>query len=165
MIFLIVSRLEKIKNIEIVIKVFRELKDDLWIIGKGRYENELKKIASKNVKFFGFVDEKTLKEKFKKANVCIMPHIYEPFGLVPYEIAKYGKPSIVSKLSGIAYLVKKYNFGLLFNPFSEKDLKEKIEMIKNKKIYRKLSENAKKVVKIINPEREVKKIVEVIKNM
>ncbi|MEM5830533.1 MAG: glycosyltransferase family 4 protein, partial [Candidatus Aenigmatarchaeota archaeon] len=129
--FILVSRLEKIKNIDVVIEVFNELDDELWIVGKGRYENELKKKAKKdNIKFFGYVDDKTLKELYKKADACIMPHIYEPFGLVPYEIAFFGKPSIISKLSGVAELAKEYKFGLIFDPYDENDLLEKIKTIK-----------------------------------
>ncbi|MBU5682109.1 MAG: glycosyltransferase [Candidatus Aenigmarchaeota archaeon] len=160
--FIIVSRLEKIKNIDIVIKVFNKLKDDeLWIVGKGKYENELKKLAkAKNIKFFGFVDEKTLKKLYKEADVCIMPHINEPFGLVPYEIAKFGKPSIISKLSGIAELAKEYKFGLIFDPYDENDLLEKIKTIKIKKIYRQLSKNANNLKKYINPNTEFKKFLE-----
>ncbi|MEM0242868.1 MAG: glycosyltransferase family 4 protein [Candidatus Aenigmatarchaeota archaeon] len=162
--FIIVSRLEKIKNIEIVIKVFNKLKDDeLWIVGKGKYENELKKLTkAKNIRFFGFVDERTLKKIYKEADVCIMPHINEPFGLVPYEIAKFGKPSIISKLSGIAGLAKEYKFGLIFDPYDEYDLLEKIKTIKINKIYKQLSKNANNLKKYINPNTEFKKFLKYI---
>jgi len=161
--FILVSRLSISKNIEIVIKAFKVLKEDyLWIVGDGKDRKYFESIASDNVKFFGFVNEEKLKELYRKAYACIMPHIYEPFGLVPYEIAKYGKPSIISELSGIGYLAKKYKFGLLFNPYDLSDLIEKIEMIKNKKVYEELSKNAKNLTKKINKITEINKFTEVI---
>lgn len=164
--FLVVSRLEKVKNIDIVIDVFNELKnDELWIVGKGRYENELKrKVKGNNIKFFGYVSEEKLKKLFRKADVCIMPHINEPFGLVPYEIAKFGKPSIISKLSGIAHLTKKFKFGLIFNPLHREDLIKKMKKIKNRNIYRKLKKNAIEFVRRITPEKELRKLIVFFKN-
>jgi len=161
--FILVSRLIKPKNIEIVIKAFKILKEDnLWVVGDGKDRKYFESIASNNVKFFGFVSEEKLKELYKKAYACIMPHIYEPFGLVPYEIAKYGKPSIISELSGIGYLAKKYKFGLLFNPYDLNDLIEKIEMIKNNKIYKELSKNAKRLIIEINKVNEVNKFIRLL---
>jgi len=161
--FILVSRLVIPKNIEIVIKAFKILREDtLWIVGDGKDRKYFESIASDNVKFFGFVGEEKLKELYKKAYACIMPHIYEPFGLVPYEIAKYGKPSIISELSGIGYLAKKYKFGLLFNPYDLNDLIEKIKIIKNEKVYKELSKNAKKLTKKINKISEINKFIEVI---
>ena len=158
--FIIVSRLEKIKNVDITIKAFNSLKDELYIVGKGRYEKELKSLAkNNNIKFLGFVSEEKLIELFKFVDACIMPHIYEPFGLVPYEIAKFGKPSIVSELSGIAYLFRKFDCGLIFNPFDINDLIEKIKRIKDRKLYKKLSKNCFKMVKKINAKGEIKKFI------
>jgi len=156
--FVLVSRLTRPKNIEIVIKAFKILREDtLWIVGDGKDRKYFESIASDNVKFFGFVSEEKLKELYKNAYACIMPHIYEPFGLVPYEIAKFGKPSIISKLSGIGYLAKKYKFGLLFNPYDLNDLTEKVKLIKNKRVYRELSKNAKRLTKEINKDTEINK--------
>ena len=163
--FILVSRLGIPKNIEIVIKAFKVLKEDyLWIVGDGKDRKYFESIASNNVKFFGFVGEEELKELYKKAYACIMPHVYEPFGLVPYEIAKYGKPSIISELSGIGYLAKKYKFGLLFNPYDLNDLIEKIKMIKDKRIYKELSRNTKKLMNEINKIIEINKFIEIIED-
>ena len=60
--FLIVSRLVKYKKVDLAIETFNKLGLPLVVVGTGREEGKFKKIAKKNIKFAGMVNEKKLIE-------------------------------------------------------------------------------------------------------
>lgn len=79
--FLTLARLEKEKNIDIVIKAFQKIKkegDVLYIVGDGSELNNLKKIANneKEIIFTGFVKNNDLERYFLCAD-CVIISYYE----------------------------------------------------------------------------------------
>jgi glycosyltransferase involved in cell wall biosynthesis len=57
-------------------------------------------IANK-ILFAGFVRGKELAQLYQIADLCIMPSVMEPFGLVALESAIYETPVLISKQSGV----------------------------------------------------------------
>lgn len=77
--FLTLARLEKEKNIDIVIKAFQKIKkkgDVLYVVGDGTELDNLKKIANneKDIIFTGFVENNDLNRCFLYADCVIISH-------------------------------------------------------------------------------------------
>ena len=63
----------------------------------------LKKIG---FSFTGFLDEADKSLLLHSAELCIIPSLYEPFGLVALEAMASGTPLIVSDTGGLAEIVR-----------------------------------------------------------
>jgi len=114
---LFVGTLEPIKNITRLLEAYRILKDSieedessnndvpqLLVVGKrGWLASEYLQIVKdlnieKDVKFLGYVEGEELKELLRKANIFVMPSLYEGFGMSVLEAMAVGTPCLVSKI-------------------------------------------------------------------
>ncbi len=111
--FLIVSRLQYYKNIELAIKTFNKLGLKLIIAGEGKNKKRLKKIANKNIKFLGFIENIELINLYKNARALILPCI-EDFGLTPIEAMSLGTPALCYNGGGAIEYIKPGLNGELF---------------------------------------------------
>ncbi|WP_442601650.1 glycosyltransferase [Paenibacillus sp. KN14-4R] len=110
---LFVGRLVYEKGIHILldampalIKHFPEL--HLCIAGVGPMESQLREQAQpifKHVSFVGWADELTKQQLFNEASLCIIPSLYEPFGIVALEAMSYGIPPLISSVGGLTDIV------------------------------------------------------------
>ncbi|MDA9841120.1 glycosyltransferase [Candidatus Marinimicrobia bacterium] len=105
--FLVVSRLEEYKKVNIVIEAFNELNLPLVIIGSGTQEKQLKKISKSNIKFYKNISDNELKKFYSEARALIFPQ-YEDYGLTVLESYASGRPAICfdgggSKYTGIPF--------------------------------------------------------------
>ena len=98
--YLIVSRLEKYKNVDLAINAFNKTGKPLIIVGRGMEEKNLKKIANNNVKFLGSVAEEQLVELYSKCKALIFPQ-HEDYGLTPLEANASGRPVIAYGEGGV----------------------------------------------------------------
>lgn len=76
------------------------------IAGKGYYDEHLKGQAqsmgiAESVKFFGMANDQDLKELYGIANVCVVPSLYEPFGIVALEAMAARVPLVSSDSGGL----------------------------------------------------------------
>ncbi len=81
------------------------------LVGSGDQERELIELAaqlgiSRNVVFTGFQRGKKWRDSYAIGDIFVMPSVSEPFGLTPLEAAGYGTPSLISKQSGVAEIMK-----------------------------------------------------------
>lgn len=81
------------------------------LVGAGEQYEELIELSAeleiaKNVIFAGFQRGKAWRDAFAVADLFVMPSISEPFGLTPLESTLFGTPSLISKQSGIAEVLK-----------------------------------------------------------
>jgi len=111
--YLVVSRLVEYKRVDLVIEVFNHLGWPLRIIGEGREEKRLKKMAKGNIQFLGRVDDEELRENYRQALAVICPQ-KEDFGLVPLEAQACGTPVIALKAGGHLETVVPGKTGMLF---------------------------------------------------
>jgi glycosyltransferase involved in cell wall biosynthesis len=80
---LFVGRLSKQKGITYLIQAAKELPHIKFkIAGRDEGESWIKKEASKNVEFLGFVSNEELRKLYSKALVFCLPSVAETFGLV-----------------------------------------------------------------------------------
>jgi glycogen(starch) synthase len=89
----------------------KEPKTMFLIVGSGEQYEELISLSAelgigKNVIFTGFQRGKAWRDAFAVADLFVMPSVSEPFGLTPLEAAVYGTPSLISKQSGIAEVLR-----------------------------------------------------------
>lgn len=124
--FLVVSRLELYKKIDLVIKVFNKLKENLIIIGIGSQEKRLKKLANKNITFLSNLSDIELGYFYSNALALIMPQ-EEDFGYVSLEAQFFGCPVIAYKKGGAIETVIENKTGLFFNNQNEVELLRAIE--------------------------------------
>lgn len=112
--FLIVSRLQRYKNIELPIKVFNRLNLPLYIVGEGPDRKRLEKIAKKNIVFLGFKKEAHLPLLYRHARALILPSV-EDFGLTAAEAMAQGTPVLAYKRGGAIETIKEGKTGEFFD--------------------------------------------------
>ena len=162
---LYVGALSRHKGVHVLINAFKELDYDniiLHILGKGKDEDEFKKIAGsdKKIIFHGFVPDEELMQLYQKANVVVVPSIwYDNSPMVIYESFKNGTPVIGSRIGGIPELVEdKYN-GFLFEAGDVCELKEMLENpIKNLSKLKRLGDGAFESVKKYSMDMHIRKL-------
>jgi glycogen synthase len=91
------------------------------VAGSGTHERELKAQAkrlglSKHGTFLGWIGDDVLHSLYRIADLCVVPSIYEPFGLVALEAMASGCPCIVADTGGLREVVPRgERVGLRFN--------------------------------------------------
>ncbi len=98
--FLSLSRLDPDKNIDLVIETFNQNGLPLKIIGTGREEKKLKKLAKSNIRFLGKVSDKERIELLANAKALILAASDEDFGITSVESQAAGTPVIALKEGG-----------------------------------------------------------------
>jgi len=130
--FLFVGRLEKIKGVQDIIPVFRELDVDLVIAGGGDYESELKAVAggAQNIRFVGRTSHDRLQALYRYAIATLVPsRCYETFGVVAAESFSTSTPVIVFAQSSLEEIVKTHGGGLLYR--TEAELRDAIGKLRS----------------------------------
>lgn len=108
--YLVVSRLEPYKKVDLVIDVFNTMPDKkLVIVGKGSQEAELKKRAKSNIVFLNGLDAKELAATYAEARALIFPQ-QEDYGITPLESAASGRPVIAFGKGGILDTMIPYTY-------------------------------------------------------
>ena len=97
--FLMVSALVPYKKVELALEVFARIQEPLMIIGTGPQEAALRRRATKNVKFLGWVDQELLRQYYRGCRAVLFPG-REDFGIVPLEAQACGKPVIAYAQGG-----------------------------------------------------------------
>lgn len=141
--FIYVGRLSPEKNLLHLIRTFNELPHlTLSIIGFGPQENELKQIASDNIKFYGAVPNAELINYYRQNDVFVLPSTSEPWGLVVEEALNNGLPVIISSNVGCADEVVKEDYnGIIFDLNDRDGLSKAIVKITDLDYYNKLRQN------------------------
>jgi glycogen(starch) synthase len=91
------------------------------VAGSGTHEHELKAQAarlglSEHGTFLGWIGDDVLHSLYRIADLCVVPSIYEPFGLVALEAMASGCPCIVADTGGLREVVPVgERVGLRFN--------------------------------------------------
>jgi len=122
--YLVVSRLEKYKNVDLAIKAFNKICKPLKIVGSGMEEENLKKKANTNIEFLGDVTHQELFELYSKCKALIFPQ-HEDYGLTPLEANASGRPVIAYCHGGIKTTMIPYNNNKKEDPFTAVFFSEK----------------------------------------
>jgi glycogen(starch) synthase len=123
---LFVGRLVYEKGFQLALEalpgVIEQLKNVRFLVaGSGTHERELKEQAqrlglSEHGSFLGWIGDDALHSLYRIADLCVVPSIYEPFGLVALEAMASGCPCIVADTGGLREVVPLgERVGLRFN--------------------------------------------------
>jgi glycosyltransferase involved in cell wall biosynthesis len=128
--YLVVSRLEPYKKVDLVIEAFKKLKqDNLIIVGSGSLKNELSKHEYPNITFLQSVDDMQLAYIYSHAQALIMAQ-EEEFGYVALEAQFYNCPVIAYKSGGAQETVLDNKTGIFFSHQNSESLVVAIENYK-----------------------------------
>jgi glycogen(starch) synthase len=89
------------------------------VAGSGTHEPELRRQAideglMEHGTFLGWIGDDVLHSLYRIADICVVPSIYEPFGLVALEAMASGCPCIVADTGGLREVVPHEDVGLRF---------------------------------------------------
>ena len=111
-----VSRLTVQKGLPNLLHAAREViarapKTLFLIVGSGEQYFELVQLAAdlgiaRHVLFAGFQRGKRWRDAYAAADLFVLPSVSEPFGLTALEAVGYGTPTLISKQSGVAEVLR-----------------------------------------------------------
>jgi glycogen(starch) synthase len=121
---LLIGRLVYEKGFQLALEAMPALIERLprtrfLVAGSGTHEHELRRQADdlglmNNGAFLGWIGDDVLHSLYPIADVCVVPSIYEPFGLVALEAMASGCPCIVADTGGLREVVPHEEAGLRF---------------------------------------------------
>ena len=141
-----VGRFVEVKNLKFLISVFNELPQyNLYLAGFGEQEQELRRLAKKNVHFLGAIENKKLHTFYQQMDVFVLPSQSEAWGLVVEEALNNGIPVIVSDRVGCAEEIINNSNGLIFHYNDKKEFVAAINKMAEIDFYNRLRKNISKL--------------------
>jgi glycosyltransferase involved in cell wall biosynthesis len=120
-----VGRIVSVKRFDILIETFKDLDFNLIIIGNGDNYEALKKKASNNVLFTGFLESNNVNEYISNAKGFIQVGV-EGFGIASLEAQACGTPVIAFGKGGVLETVIEGKTGVFFKEQTAQSLKDAI---------------------------------------
>ncbi|MBI2552039.1 glycosyltransferase [Candidatus Uhrbacteria bacterium] len=111
--FLAGGRLVAYKRFDLTIEAFNRLGWPLLIFGRGPYEQPLRKMAKKNIKFLGHVSDKEKSQLLSECVAFLHPQL-EDLGLLPLEAMASGRPVVAYGRGGALETVREGKTGKFF---------------------------------------------------
>jgi glycosyltransferase involved in cell wall biosynthesis len=112
--YLMVSRMERLKNVDVVIKAFTALNLPLVIVGTGTQMGYMRLLAGKTISFPGFLVDQDLAYVYAHARGFIAAATDEDFGMTVPEALSFGTPVIAYKDGGYVESVTEGETGTFF---------------------------------------------------
>ncbi|AYL99370.1 glycosyltransferase [Mucilaginibacter celer] len=130
--YLVVSRFETYKHVDLVIEAFNDMPDKkLVIVGKGSRMKQLKLIAGKNITFLSGLGAGDLARLYANCIAFIFPQL-EDYGITPLEANASGRPVIAYGKGGVLDTMIPYTgkaskaTAVFFDHQTKQDLKQAI---------------------------------------
>ncbi|UCG95357.1 MAG: glycosyltransferase family 4 protein [archaeon] len=122
------------------------------IAGKGDKFKDLVEMSidlgiEKNVFFLGYVPQEDITKLYARADVFLMPSVFEPFGITALEAMAAGTPTIISKTSGVCEVTNNV-FKIDFWD-TEKMASRILEILNYKELFEEMSNNCRSEAKRI----------------
>jgi len=109
------SRMVSYKKIDLIVEAFSKMPNKKLIVaGDGPEFNKIKKLATSNIEFKGFISSVDLKQYMQKAK-CFVFAAEEDFGIIPVEAQACGTPVIAFNKGGTKETIIHRKTGYLFN--------------------------------------------------
>ncbi|HHL39847.1 MAG TPA: glycosyltransferase family 4 protein [Deltaproteobacteria bacterium] len=112
--YLIVSRLNSYKSIDLAVEAFNTLGLPLKVVGDGPYAPALRAMAARNVEFPGPCGDDELARWYAGCRALVFPG-EEDFGIAPLEANAAGRPVIAFRGGGALDTVKEGVSGIFFD--------------------------------------------------
>ncbi|MCD6094334.1 glycosyltransferase family 4 protein, partial [bacterium] len=168
---LYISKIEKRKNIEGIIRIAdilkRKNKIKFILFGKLGFRGRqlLREIKKRdNMSYKGFLDEKDIPYIYNLSKIFLFPSFYEGFGLPVLEAMQSGVPVLASNTSSLKEVVG--DGGIMHNPTDyEAFAKDIIRLLKDNRFYEKIRERGISQAKKFSWERSAKKLVKIFNEL
>lgn len=162
------GRITKEKGIQTLVDVMTKFKNvTLKIAGTGPLLEKLKKEASHNIEFLGFISGAELFYTVEHSSFVIVPSEgYENNPLTIIEAYSYGKPVIGANIGGIPEIINEGKTGYLFNSGDKTSLENAIKkaLINTEAEYKILSQNSRKFAETnFSPDNYYTKLISIYK--
>ncbi|HVU59626.1 MAG TPA: glycosyltransferase [Candidatus Saccharimonadales bacterium] len=151
-ILLYVGRIEWRKGLEVLLHALAQLPPavataKLYIVGggqnsekKGLDKGEIDRLTTiakelgihRRVRFLGAKKQEEIAPYYVAADACVVPSLYEPFGIVPLEAMACGTPVIASRTGGLQYTVIDSKTGYLVSPGDASGMADRIATVLQK---------------------------------
>ena len=135
--------------LEALPKIIERLPSTRFVVaGSGTHEEELRRQAEElglmeHGTFVGWIGDDVLHSLYAIADVCVVPSIYEPFGLVALEAMASSCPCIVADTGGLREVVPHDEVGLRFRARDPESLAEMtIRVLEDAELCRRLTAEA-----------------------
>ena len=139
----VVSRLEKIKGMDLVVPAFAKVLKEhpnthLIVVGDGSLRATMEQQATElncagNITWVGRQPQEDLAKWYSQMDIVLMPSRSEGFGLTAIEAMSNGCVMVASNVGGLPEVVRDGICGLLHNSEDIKDMADKISMLINEK--------------------------------
>jgi len=140
--YIYTGRLSKEKGVIELAKAFKDKGSNLIFVGDGECKNEILHIIP-NAKITGWVSPESVKQYLKISRALILPSLcYETQGAVVMEAAALGIPSIVPDTCAAREFVIDGQTGLWFKGGDFEDMINKINLLEDENLIKKLGEGA-----------------------
>jgi glycosyltransferase involved in cell wall biosynthesis len=124
--YLIVSRLNPYKRVDLAIAAAARLGRPLVVVGEGPNRAELQQMAAPNTSFLGHVSDDELLELYSRCRALIFPQ-EEDYGLTPLEAQASGRPVVAYAAGGALETVVADETGVFFTEQSVDSLVDALE--------------------------------------
>jgi glycogen synthase len=135
--------------LEALPEIIQRLPETRFVVaGSGTHERELRRQAEElglmeHGTFVGWIGDDVLHSLYRIADVCVVPSIYEPFGLVALEAMASSCPCIVADTGGLREVVPHDEVGLRFRARDPVSLAEMtVRVLDDAKLCRRLTAEA-----------------------
>jgi glycosyltransferase involved in cell wall biosynthesis len=170
---LYIGRISREKNIKMLIRAIKQMPEinninlECEIVGRGPQEKELLKMVGdlkidSIIKFSGWLDREETPDKFKEADVFILPSKSEGMPNVVLEAMASGLPVITTDISGNQELIENDKNGILVND-SNQLTEALIKLIKYPELRNRFSQSSLEKSKKYNWEKVAQQYLEICK--
>jgi len=119
--FLVVSRLNAYKRIDLAVRACTSLGAPLVVVGDGPEREALEAVAGPTVRFAGRLTDRETTSMFERCRALILPG-EEDFGLTPLEANAAGRPVVALARGGALDTVRDGETGVLFHDATPESL-------------------------------------------
>lgn len=126
--YLIVSRLNSYKRIDLAIEAFNRNGMKLCIVGEGPDRKRLEGMAKPNIEFLGRLEDAHVTKLMAECRALIFPGI-EDFGITPLEANAAGRPVIAFQGGGALDTIQPYVNGVFFRKHEVEDVLEAVQAV------------------------------------
>jgi glycosyltransferase involved in cell wall biosynthesis/O-antigen/teichoic acid export membrane protein len=128
--FLYAGRLAANKRPDHAVAAFRHIRErvpnaQLWVVGKGPLERELRRALPDGAELLGFLPREELYQRMARAHCLLVPSVREGWGLVVIEANSVGTPAVGYDIHGLRDSIRDGSTGLLAQPGDPADLAHK----------------------------------------
>jgi glycosyltransferase involved in cell wall biosynthesis len=129
--FLVVSRLNAYKRIDLAVRACTSLGAPLVVVGAGPEREALEAIAGPTVRFAGRLTDRETTSMFERCRALILPG-EEDFGLTPLEANAAGRPVVAFARGGALDTVRDGETGVLFHDATAESLEDALRTVQEK---------------------------------